>query len=145
MAFYRKKPVVIEVIKWDGLNLKEIKDFVGESLEYDIVDTAWQVGKAPPQVHIVIKTLEGNHICTEGDYIIKGVKGEFYPCKPDIFEATYEKVEDIIKCVGCKHLTVLNEKHCYAICEKTGIEFLPFELDTRTYTCQWAEKKYIGE
>ena len=90
---YRKKPVVIEAVQWNGLNLKEVKDFVGESLEYDIVDTAWQVGKAPPVVHMVIKTLEGDHICTKGDFIIKGVNGEFYPCKPDIFEKTYEPVE----------------------------------------------------
>lgn len=40
-----------------------------------------------------IHTLEGDHVCSEGDFIIKGVKGEFYPCKPDIFEATYEAAE----------------------------------------------------
>lgn len=91
---YRKKPVVIEAIQWNGLNLKEIKDFVGESLEYEIYDAAWIAGAGiPPQVHMVIKTLEGDHICTKGDFIIKGVNGEFYPCKPDIFEKTYELVE----------------------------------------------------
>lgn len=42
----------------------------------------------------IIATLEGNHKVTEGDFIIRGIKGEFYPCKPDIFEATYEKVND---------------------------------------------------
>ena len=41
---------------------------------------------------IIIKTLEGNHLARQGDYIIKGIKGEFYSCKPEIFEATYEKV-----------------------------------------------------
>ena len=86
---YRKKPVVIEAIQWTGLNLEEIKSFVGESLQYDIIDTA-----VPPHVDMVIKTLEGNHVCTKGDFIIKGVHGEFYPCKPDIFEKTYELVED---------------------------------------------------
>jgi hypothetical protein len=89
---YRKKPVVIEAIHWNGQNLEEIKSFVGDSLIYDIVDTAWQVGKGIPCVNMQIKTLEGNHECTKGDYIIKGVKGEFYPCKPDIFEVTYERV-----------------------------------------------------
>lgn len=91
---YRKKPVVIEAIKWDGLNLQEIKEFVGESLEYYINDAAWQVGKGKPHVHMKIKTLEGDHTVTVGDYVIKGVKGEFYPCKPDIFEKTYEAVDE---------------------------------------------------
>jgi hypothetical protein len=93
MAKYRKRPVVIEAIQWDGLNLQEIKDFVGESLEYDIRDVAWQAGKAPPQVSMKIKTLEGDHTASAGDYIIKGIAGEFYPCKPDIFEMTYEAIE----------------------------------------------------
>ena len=89
---YRKKPVVIEAIQWTGLNLQEVKSFVGDSLEYEIYDSAWMLGKAPLMVEMKIKTLEGDHICTKGDYIIKGVQGEFYPCKPDIFEKTYELV-----------------------------------------------------
>ncbi len=92
MAKYRKKPIVIEAIQWTGSNLNEIKEFVGEALIYDIVDTAWKAGKGAPHVNMQIKTLEGNHKCTKGDYIIKGIKGEFYPCKPDIFEMTYKKV-----------------------------------------------------
>lgn len=92
MAEYKKKPVVIEAVQWDGINLQEVKNFVGSNLEYDILDTAWQVGKGVPHVFMKIKTLEGNMECSKGDYIIKGIKGEFYPCKPDIFEATYEKV-----------------------------------------------------
>ena len=79
---YRKKPVVIEAVQWNGCNLEEIKEFAGDSL----ICNAYGC--------IEIKTLEGNHICTEGDYIIKGVQGEFYPCKPDIFEQTYERVEE---------------------------------------------------
>lgn len=89
---YRKKPVVIEAVQWTGLNLEEIKSFVGNSLQYYFIDTACEVGKYIPQVNIIIKTLEGDHICTKGDFIIKGVHGEFYPCKPDIFEKTYESV-----------------------------------------------------
>ena len=88
---YRKKPIVIEAVQWNGRNLEEIKEFVGDPLIYEISDAAWKVGKGAPAVYIEIKTLEGNHICTEGDYIIKGVQGEFYPCKPDIFEQTYEQ------------------------------------------------------
>ena len=89
---YRKKPVVIEAVQWNGLNLEEIKEFVGGSLIYEISDAAWKVGKGAPTVYMEIKTLEGNHVCTEGDYIIKGVQGEFYPCKPDIFKQTYEQL-----------------------------------------------------
>ena len=92
MTKYRKKPVEIEAIQWTGINLEEIKAFVGKSLIYDIEDSAWQVGKGRPHVIMKIKTLEGDTNVTEKDFIIKGVSGEFYPCKPDIFEKTYEEV-----------------------------------------------------
>ena len=91
---YRKKPVVIEAVQWTGKNLEEIKSFVGEQLEYDIVDTAWEVGKGSPYVLMKIRTLEGVMGASVGDYIIKGVNGEVYPCKPDIFAKTYEPVEE---------------------------------------------------
>jgi len=89
---YRKLPVEIEAKQWNGLNLQEIIDFVGDKLKYEIIDTAWQVGKGKPYVDMEIITLEGNMKVSEKDYIIKGVNGEFYPCKPEIFEKTYEKV-----------------------------------------------------
>lgn len=80
---YRKKPVVIEAVQYTGNNYDKICDFVGKGLDkYD--------SELP---HLIIETLEGNHIASVGDYIIKGVQGEFYPCKPDIFEQTYEVVE----------------------------------------------------
>ena len=82
---YRKKPVIIEAIQWTGLNLKEVEDFVGSDLEYNILSTGTHIA-------IKIKTLEGDMKCSKDDYVIKGVKGEFYPCKPDIFEATYEEI-----------------------------------------------------
>ena len=63
-------------------------------MQYEICDAAWRVGKGAPHIDMVIKTLEGDHICAEGDFIIKGVNGEFYPCKPDIFEKTYEEVTE---------------------------------------------------
>lgn len=90
---YRKKPVVIEAVQWNGLNLEEIKEFVGKNLEYNILDTAWEVGKGAPHVIMKIHTLEGDMEVSKGDFIIKGVNGEYYPCKPDIFEKTYEAVE----------------------------------------------------
>ena len=77
---YRKRPVVIDAIRYDGFHTGAIHDFCGDSF-YEPVD-----GKP------FIRTLEGNHTISAGDYIIRGVAGEFYPCKPDIFEKTYESV-----------------------------------------------------
>ena len=90
---YKKKPVIIEAIQFDGLNLEEIKDFVGSKLKYDIIDSAWQVGKGTPHILMEIETLEGNMKVSKMDYVIRGISGEFYPCKPDIFEKTYELAE----------------------------------------------------
>lgn len=89
---YRTKPVEIEAIQWTGLNLEEIKQFVGESLEYNILDTAWEVGKSRPHIYMKIHTLEGDMYASVGDYIIKGLRGEFYPCKPDVFKKKYEVI-----------------------------------------------------
>lgn len=77
---YRKKPVIIEVIQWNGKNLTEIDNFVGGSI--GIKGTS-----------LVIHTLEGDMEASINDYIIKGVNGEFYPCKPDIFDKTYERAQ----------------------------------------------------
>ena len=92
MTKYRKKPVIIEAIQWNGLNPTEIIEFVGQDLIVETYDAGYQAGTAPLAVSLKIKTLEGNMNVSIGDYIIKGVQGEFYPCKPDIFEQTYEKV-----------------------------------------------------
>ncbi len=78
---YRKKPVIIEAILYIGAESHKLYDFCGNNVEYN-----------SDKEKFFIKTLEGDHLISEGDYIIKGVKGEFYPCKPDIFESTYEKV-----------------------------------------------------
>ena len=78
---YRKKPVIIEAIQWTGKNLSEIDDFIGETVENK-------------GTTLVIHTLEGDMEASIGDYIIKGVNGEFYPCKPNIFAKTYEEVTD---------------------------------------------------
>ena len=90
---YRKKPVIIEATQWTGSNFEEIKQFVTKDLIYDIDDAAWKVGMGVPDITIKIKTLEGEMLASIGDFIIKGVDGEFYPCKPDIFQKTYEEVE----------------------------------------------------
>ncbi len=85
---FRKKPVVIEAMQFDGSH-KSADEIIG-----------WSVGSAlkcfEPEgllSHMIIDTLEGRMTAVCGDWIIRGVKGEFYPCKPDIFEATYEAVE----------------------------------------------------
>ena len=82
MAQYRKKPVVIEAVQY--LNTKE---GIAEVLRFVQVPSVGVFG-----THITIKTLEGTMRADPSDWIIKGVKGEYYPCKPDIFEATYEPV-----------------------------------------------------
>lgn len=84
MAKFRKKPVVIEAVQWNGNNRNEIAEFMGELFPKPTVNE---------QIEIYIFTLEGTMIASKYDWIIKGVKGEFYPCKPDIFEATYEAAE----------------------------------------------------
>ena len=83
---FRKKPVVIDAIQWTGENQKEIEDFVGQKLK----SYPEQFNGCPV---LIIPTLESTHEAKVDDWIIKGVKGEFYPCKPDIFEETYEKIE----------------------------------------------------
>ena len=81
---FRKKPVVIEAVQWTGDNLSEIQRFYRPN-EILIGDK------------IVIRTLGGTTTADKGDWILKGIKGEYYPCKPDIFAETYEKVEEDIE------------------------------------------------
>ena len=80
-----KKPIIVDAIQWKGYNTKEVAIFLQGH-------TARQ-GEVIPDMAIIIPTLEGEHRADVGDWIIKGIKGEFYPCKPDIFELTYEPVE----------------------------------------------------
>lgn len=95
---YRKKPVVIDAILWSGGNESEVMEFV-------FADDRWKegvedgyvggpgIGHTPALGTLDIPTLEGMMTAQAGDWIIRGVKGELYPCKPDIFEATYEEVQ----------------------------------------------------
>ena len=88
MSLYRKKPVVIEAMEWDGAvnSATVIIDWMlanGGTARYHDGPSA-----------LSIDTLEGTMTAVPGDWIIRGVKGEFYPCKPDIFEATYEPAAD---------------------------------------------------
>lgn len=89
---YKTKPVEIEAIQWTGLNFDEVKEFAGASLMYAILDSAWKAGEGRPHVLMRIRTLEGGMNVSEGDYIVKGLKGEFYPCEPDVFEKKCELI-----------------------------------------------------
>lgn len=79
---YRKKPVVIEAIQLSDDTFDLVCDWIGEDNVGD--------GTSKDEQYICISTLEGEMDARYGDYIIKGIKGEFYPCRSDIFEATYE-------------------------------------------------------
>ena len=83
---YRKKPVEIDAIQWVSDNIEQVYEMLGDNL---IINT----DEDKDEVKHFINTLEGKMEMSWGDYVIQGVKGEFYPCKPDIFELTYEMVE----------------------------------------------------
>ena len=86
MAQYRKKPVVIEAVRLTAETVQECYDFV--DAKGNLPECGMGIDPADGQFKIT--TLEGVHTASVGDWIIKGVKGEFYPCKPDIFEQTYD-------------------------------------------------------
>lgn len=79
---FRKKPIVIEAAQWDGENFSSIAELA--------INGSRIVKKE--KTSLFIKTLEGTMEARKGDWIIKGINGEVYPCKPDIFEKTYEKL-----------------------------------------------------
>ena len=85
---YRKKPIVIEAYQWDGFSFGDV----------ETGSPSWNDAQCPEchfemKNHGRIKTLEGYHIVCPNDWIITGIKGERYPCKSDIFAATYELAE----------------------------------------------------
>ncbi len=92
---YRKKPVEIEALEFEysATGIEKLKEFCGSALgktskyRHPTAKGEAEIGTLEDGVHLTVK-----HIATEGDFIIKGVQGEFYPCKPDIFWQTYEKV-----------------------------------------------------
>jgi thiol-disulfide isomerase/thioredoxin len=112
MAKFRKKPVVIEAVQLRWTTWCEVCEFLGDIISpanpareipaEQASDTCGEVGSF--FIALTIPTLEGDHTALHGDWIIRGVKGEFYPCKPDIFAATYESVEDAEKAVDGKRL-----------------------------------------
>jgi len=131
---FRKKPVVIEAIQWTGDNVEEIGEFM--------TGVHWAMaGDRDP----VIPTLEGDMKVSVNDWIIRGVKGEYYPCKPDIFEATYEPAmnEQSVKCPECggttdQDIIISTEVPQYRktmqlrVCKRCGRDFVT-ELSTREF------------
>jgi hypothetical protein len=85
---YRKKPVEVKAVRWDGSNLDIIREFVDGRVKFTPSFTSESKSE-----RLFIDTLEGQITAQIGDWIIRGVKREFYPCKDDIFRATYELVE----------------------------------------------------
>jgi len=100
MAKYRKRPVVIEAEQLTWQNWNRICEFVTDPYfgrGVYLNDKTLEIlpdNVTSQTMGLIIKTLEGEHLARQNDWIIKGIKGEFYPCKPDIFEKTYEKIED---------------------------------------------------
>lgn len=85
---YRKKPVVIEAVEFKGFeNIEEVQKFMKGNIKINFPSDNEN------DIHMLIDTLEGTMIAKVGDYIIKGVNGEYYPCKADIFHKTYEEVK----------------------------------------------------
>ena len=78
---YKTKPCEIEAVQWTGENLTEILRFANTQ-NIDITSGV-----------LIIKTLEGDMVASTGDYIIRGLRGEYYPCKPDVFQKKYEPCE----------------------------------------------------
>lgn len=82
-AKYLKRPVVIEAVQWTGSNIGEVVAFAG------------QAAIPVDETGVVINTMEGPLLAQRGWWIIKGIKGEFYPCAPDVFDATYDTVPEV--------------------------------------------------
>ena len=99
---YSKKPVIIDALQWTDTNKREIFDFLTnnncpeEYISYDfpIVSDNFYIDERKVPGGLVIKALEDEHLANIGDYIIRGVHCEYYPCKPDIFRKTYEEVKE---------------------------------------------------
>ncbi len=96
---FKKKPVTIDAIQWNGENTEDVLKFLGESLNVNVDADGFK-----------INTLEGTMTASVGDFIIKGVKGEFYPCKPDIFEQTYDAAQESKK-ILCVYVNKITKKY----------------------------------
>ena len=82
---YKTKPCEIEAIEWNGSNFEEVSNFASGKVYMELLFGTEDYG-------LVVATLEGYMTASIGDFIIKGLRGEFYPCKPDVFHKKYEEV-----------------------------------------------------
>lgn len=117
---YRKKPVVVEAIQFTRSNFHIVSEFTGGKADYLTIE------RCPNgRCYCLVETLEGNMVANEGDYIIKGVHGEFYPCKPDIFEKTYELESTVADVVEVRHgyWTIESEEHQDSVSGEIDEEF----------------------
>ena len=133
MSKYIKKPVEIEAVQWNGEITQDLLDLIKDNKRDCEIDSNNRT--------VAIKTLEGVMTANAGDFIIKGVKGELYPCKPDIFEATYEisqnrEIERIKKLDAEKMAEFLTDFDCFRCCEHDG------SCKTRS-NCVNGLKKYL--
>lgn len=162
MPKYRKKPVVVEAFHLVDLSyytVKEALKFMGQP-----VNTYRGIGIEQPfdkymQIvwknnGLVIPTLEGNHLAKVGDYIIKGVKGEVYPCKPDIFLATYEEIDNVeaqeekktylseyLKEHNCSYKEFMEQQEMYDGFCPVGLEEAPCPIELDCMGCWNQEVK----
>ncbi len=90
MPKYRKKPVEVEAFRF---GIDKPPEWVDQAFKCRDYDLEYHIDSVGPS--LIISTLEGEMTARQGDYIIKGVEGEIYPCKPDIFEKTYEKAAEV--------------------------------------------------
>lgn len=114
MAQYRKRPVIIEAVQWTGSNFEEICS------TFNSLDVSCNIVWSPEKETLAIPTLEGTMLANIGDWIIRGVAGEVYPCKPNIFEKTYEVVSDVLEYPTLKEV---EEADHFQICK--WYRFLP--------------------
>lgn len=98
MQKFRKKPVVIRAIQLNHANRKRVESLLGSKGMAVLLgrsnECSDHCGEDAPWLDLVIPTLEGDHLAKHGDWIIEGVQGELYPCKPDIFAAPYEPTDE---------------------------------------------------
>lgn len=122
---YRKKPIEVEAIQFDGWNWATCMQFMSD----EILLFPQEFCK---KEHLVIHTVDGDMKANIGDYIIKGVNGEFYPCKPDIFEKTYELLED-------------KPKEQFYLPDKKFFEDPLMDLDSDSYHSYRVDLKWFDE
>lgn len=138
MNHYRKKQVVIEAVAFTRNNFDKIVSFTNGTAHSLKIERT-QNGKCT----CMIPTLEGEHIANEGDYIIRGVKGEFYPCKPEIFSMTYEPIDGKRMTNGDQVRAMSDEELAELFCEvyRAGCDDSEaWSYGVRQYTFVWNEE-----